>query len=331
MIGGAGAATKLSRRLALLGTLAGCAGRPTSSSVPSVEDGVFVMPDGARLPYRLWWPPARVRAVALALHGMDDSRDAWEVSGPAFAAGGIAIVAPDQRGFGDATGRGFWPGTDALVADSGTMLRLIAARLPTTPLFGMGESMGAAVLMVLDAHRPVTLGDTRLAGVVLAAPAIWGRAVMDVFVRTGLFALSHAVPGLALSGAGQVRASDNIDALRRLSRDRLTIHATRMDAVRGLVDLMDAALAAVPTISPPALMMYGAHDQLVPPEATAKAWREIPPGVRRAFYPDGWHLLLRDRHRADPIGDVLAWIADPAGPLPSGADYAARGWLSAQS
>ncbi len=330
MIGGAGAAMKLSRRAALLGTLAGCARLPRPSSEPSVEDGAFLMPDGARLPYRLWWPPGAVRAVALALHGMDDSRDAWEISGPAFAAAGVAIVAPDQRGFGDAPGRGFWPGTAALVDDAGTMLRLIAARRPGTPLFGIGESMGAAVLMVLDAHRPATLGSTKLAGVVLAAPAIWGRAVMDVFLRTGLFAVSHTVPGLSLSGAGQVRASDNIDALRRLSRDRLTIRGTRMDAVRGLVDLMDAALAAVPMLTPPALLMYGGHDELVPPEATAKAWRELPPGVRRAFYPDGWHLLLRDRHRADPIGDALAWMADPAGPLPSGADYAARGWLSAQ-
>ena len=31
----------------------------------------------------------------------------------------------------------------------------------------------------------------------------------------------------------------------------------------------------------------------------------------RAFYPDGYHLLLRDLDRATPIDDVIAWIDDP--------------------
>ena len=41
-------------------------------------------------------------------------------------------------------------------------------------------------------------------------------------------------------------ASDNRQALIRLSRDPLTIHDTRFDTIDGLVDLMDAAAAAAP-------------------------------------------------------------------------------------
>ena len=63
----------------------------------------FVMPDGTRLPYREWLPAGPPTAVVLALHGMNDSRDAWEYPGPDFAAGGIAVFAPDQRGFGATT------------------------------------------------------------------------------------------------------------------------------------------------------------------------------------------------------------------------------------
>lgn len=38
--------------------------------------------------------------------------------------------------------------------------------------------------------------------------------------------------------------------------------------------------------------------------------------------------LLRDLGRAAPIGDTIAWIRDPAAPLPSHADEAARAWLA---
>jgi len=50
----------------------------------------------------------------------------------------------------------------------------------------------------------------------------------------------------------------------------------------------------------------------------------------RAFYPDGYHLLLRDLGRAVPIADIVAWIAQPDDALPSGADRAATDWLSHQ-
>jgi hypothetical protein len=50
-----------------------------------------------------------------------------------------------------------------------------------------------------------------------------------------------------------------------------------------------------------------------------------------AYYPDGYHLLLRDLDRARPIGDIVAWLRDPSAALPSGADRAAEAWLRAQA
>jgi hypothetical protein len=41
---------------------------------------------------------------------------------------------------------------------------------------------------------------------------------------------------------------------------------------------------------------------------------------RIALYPNGYHMLLRDLDAATVRGDVVAWIADPAAPLPSGGD-----------
>ena len=312
--------------------LGGCAVLPGYSTpappVPAAlqrSDEAFTMPDGAVLPVRVWRTEGPPRAVVLALHGLNDSRDAWALPGPVFAAAGVATYAPDQRGFGAAPGRGTWPGGDRLRADAAAMLRLLRERHPGAKLFAMGESMGGAVLMTLAVQPDAPAVD----GWVLVAPAVWGRTQMDVAMTTGLWLVSTLAPGYAVTGQVvpiRVVASDNRDAIRALARNPLTLRRTRFDVLRGLVDLMDEAQAAAPRLKAPTLVLYGERDDLVPPDATLRTWRALPPEVRRAFYPGGYHLLLRDHGRAAPIGDALAWMSDRDGWLPSGADAAAAAW-----
>jgi alpha-beta hydrolase superfamily lysophospholipase len=312
--------------------LSGCMGRmaPPGAVIeqPTETAKAFVMPDGTALPYREWLPKDAPVAVVLALHGMNDSRDAWEYPAPTFADAGIAVYSPDLRGFGATTTRGLWPGVEGLVDDTRVMAGLLRARYPHTKLILMAESMGAAALMVLATEPNPPPVD----GYVLIAPAVWGRSKMNILMRTSLWLADHTVPGLTLTGGGfvKVTATDNREALIRLSTDPLTIHATRVDALKGLVDLMDRALAAAPHFRQPALFLYGGHDELVPARATAATWRALPAGPVKAFYPNGYHLLLRDKTRAVPLGDILSWIRNPSAPLPSGADKAALAWLDQQ-
>jgi acylglycerol lipase len=297
---------------------------------PAETPEAFVMPDGVRLPVRIWLPkgaPERQpAAVVLALHGMNDSRDAWEIPAPEFAAEGIALYSPDQRGFGGTTSRGYWPSTQGLVDDARVMTRLLHQRYPGVPLYLMGESMGAAVLMVMatEPHAP------QVAGYVLVAPAVWGRAQMSFFLRGVLWLASHTVPGLTLENRGYVKitASDNHEALVRLSNDPLTIHATRVDTTQGLVNLMDDALAAAPKFHARALFIYGGKDDLIPKQATLATWRALPKGdATLAYYPDHYHLAMRDLGRDTVIKDAVAWMKDPTAPLPSRADQAALDWM----
>lgn len=294
---------------------------------PRETHDAFIMPDGMRLPYRAWLPDGKPWAVILALHGMNDSRDAWEYPAPDFAANGVAVFAPDQRGFGATAGRGYWPGTEALVDDARDMTLLLRQRYPHTKLILMGESMGAAVLMCL-ATSP---DPPPVAGYVLVSPAVWGRAEMNPFMRAGLWLFANLLPGFKVTGAiAHVVASDNREAIKRLSEDPLTIHETRFDTVRGLVNLMDAALAAAPKFHAPALFLYGGKDELIPDRATVATWDALPAGPVRAFYPADYHLLLRDHERLEPIDDILAWIARPQDRLPSDAERAAAVWLAKQ-
>jgi alpha-beta hydrolase superfamily lysophospholipase len=270
--------------------------------------------DGTSMPRRAWLPEGPPQAVILAVHGFNDYSNAFTEFGPFAAEHGIAVYAYDQRGFGAHPTAGRWPGMGALIADLEFERARIGRLHPGRPVFVLGESMGAAVVIAA-----VTSGaDLKAAGFILTAPAVWGGDQLNPLYRATLWLAVHIAPGLKLTGRSLgVMASDNIAALRALSADPLFIKETRVDAIAGLVQLMDTAYAAAGAFPGPVLVMVGEHDEIVPPgaqEAMIERLRATP--CVHVAYPDGWHLLLRDLQRRVVWEDILAWIAGE--PLPSG-------------
>ena len=295
---------------------------------PRLETGHWVTADGLELPLRSWLPQEPPRAIILALHGFNDYSAAFEAPGSWWAERGIATYAYDQRGFGEAPYRGLWAGSETLSDDLVSLTGLIRARHPGAPLYILGESMGGAVAMVAFAETPAFSVD----GVILSAPAVWARSTMPGYQRVTLEIVAYVMPWGQLTGEGvQIQASDNIEMLRALGRDPLVIKKTRVDTIYGLTNLMDQALASAGRITAPLLLLYGEHDEVIPKDPTSQAWNRLPAQVderqRLAFYEDGWHMLLRDLEAEVVMDDVLAWIADPRAPLPSGADRRAKAVL----
>lgn len=290
---------------------------------PVLEADAIIAADGARLPLRSWLPATGPGAVVVAVHGMNDYSNAFDGPGKALAAKGFAVYAYDQRGFGRGPHPGWWSSTAAMAADLRAVVRLLAARHPQSPLYLLGESMGGAVAIEAAVHAAMP----EVKGVILSAPAVWGRASMPWYQRAALWLAYRVAPGWTVTGRGlKIQPSDNIEMLRALSRDPLVIKETRVDAIHGMVDLMDAAQADAPLLDLPALLLYGAHDEIIPPEPTWAAVAALPRlggGQRAALYANGWHMLLRDLQAQVVIDDIAAWIADPSAALPSGSDRAA--------
>lgn len=289
------------------------------------NEGTFRASDGLVLPWRAWLPVGEPKAVVLALHGMNDYAQAFALPGTALAAAGIAVFAYDQRGFGEAPHRGFWPGTERLVADLREATELLAERYPGQPLYLLGESMGGAVVIaaMTRAHAP------EVDGVILSAPAVWGYDEMGMIPRVSLWVARRLVPGMTATGSGlKIQATDNLPLLQAFSTDPLVIKKTRIDTVGGLVDLMDEALLAGPKLTARTLLLYGDKDQVIPAESLDRFWASLPAEAaarqRRLDYPNGWHWLLRDLQAASVYGDITAWIAGPDQPLPSVTGNSAR-------
>lgn len=313
------------RVVLLLGVLAlaACAPRvqrPTvRPAVPRLDSDRVLLADGAVLPLERWLPATGAPLAALvAVHGLNDHHGSWTQAAERLAAEGYAVYAYDQRGFGATEQRGIWAGGDALAGDVRQVAALVRSRHPDVPLYVLGESMGAAVLLRALAQAPRGWTD----GAVLLAPAVWNRRDMPWYQRIALGFVAHTYRGMKVSTPRSRAASDNREALRQRTEDPFVIHRVRVDMLEGVADLMDEVTRAPQRFDVPLLILYGAHDLIVPARPVCRFVTSLAPSDawQFALYPEGWHLLLRDRGAAAPLADLAAWLAQPGSELPSGHD-----------
>jgi alpha-beta hydrolase superfamily lysophospholipase len=270
--------------------------------MPVLAEDSIIARDGTRLPLRRWDAQGSPRAVIVALHGMSDYSNAFDMPGQYWAKLGITTLAFDQRGFGRSDNPGVWAGADAMRADLEDAVHAARMRYPGVPVFALGESMGGAVVLAALASD---LSELNVDGVILVAPAVWSRGDMPLSYRAALFLGAHLVPGMILSNSAAshvvtIIPSDNVPMLRALGRDPLFQKKTSIGSIYGLVNLMDEARTAPDkiTATPPILFLYGAKDQIIPAKPTdaviaaLKARPAVPLTVRR--YEHGYHMLLRD-------------------------------------
>ncbi|MCI4661590.1 MAG: alpha/beta hydrolase [Neomegalonema sp.] len=252
-------------------------------------------------------PKGEPRLAILALHGFGDhARSTFAKAGPYWAERGAIVYAYDQRGFGHNPSRGRWPGQAALIEDFAAALAFVRRQHPRLPVVALGHSMGGAVVLA-----GLGEGLARPDASVLLAPAVWGGDTLGPGYRMLAWTMSVLMPDARFTGEGVVRiqASDNLEALRALGRDPLYVGPPSPREFLGLIRLTDRALAALPAVTGPVLMVYGAHDEVIPPDAIEAAYARLGGHKSYLFAPEGWHLLMRDLHAESVLAQVWDWIA----------------------
>ncbi len=295
------------------------------NTAATIATGAYIAADGSSLPLRYWPAQQSPTAVVIALHGYNDYSAFINDLAETLALQGIATYAYDQRGFGAAPHRGIWPGTALLQRDLLTLIDLLKRRHPQTPLYLLGESMGAALILLTVSQHP----QLPVAGVLLCAPAVWGPSTWPWYQRGALHLGAHLLPGLSVTGKGlDITPSDNRSMLRQLGNDPLVIKHSRLDSLWGLSQLMEAALQAAPAFRARSLILLGEKDHIVPLKPTRQLLKNLPPALRHrqqiALYHNGYHMLTRDLQAHSVWQDIIAWIARPGAALPSAADVDAR-------
>jgi len=277
-----------------------------------------IMSDGYVLPLKTWPSINAPGALVLAVHGFNDYSNAFETVANSFAQHSITTYAIDQRGFGATAQHGIWPGLSIMRSDLVATVKLLCEKHPGLHVFLLGESMGAAV--ILSAIQQ--LEQTCIKGVILSSPAVWGWQIMPWWQTLPLTLLAHTLPGYTVTGDWlDIDPSDNVEMLRALGKDPLIIKETRIDAIYGLTDLMQAALVNSAALSMAALILYGEHDEIIPPDSYCKLLENLPDqtasGWRLVLYQNGYHMLSRDLQGEVVIQDMVTWIHNQNAALPS--------------
>ncbi len=266
----------------------------------------FKTADGAVLPVKVWASAQeRPDAVIIALHGFNDYSNAFRLPGEYLSAHGITVLAFDQRGFGATGMSGIWGGRENLIADVHDMIAAMHSAYPGVPLYLLGESMGGAV-----AINAAAAGNTGVDGIIVSAPALWGGSLIYEIYHAALWTVAHTFPEKRFTGKDlKILATDNIPLLQAMAKDPLVQKSARADAIYGLVGMMQEAYANIGQLDVPMLILYGRRDQVIPPTPIEMAVA----GIRQAgctviYYPEGYHMLMRDVRAARVDQDIVDWV-----------------------
>ncbi|NDG81385.1 MAG: alpha/beta fold hydrolase [Betaproteobacteria bacterium] len=300
---------------------------------PRQEDRLIPLTasDGATLPIRLWGQQNSPARIILGIHGFSDYARGFAHLLPVLDLSGQSLlIAFDQRGFGENPSRGQWAGIDRMLADFHDVLLFITERYPGRPIHVIGESMGAALLLI-SMHHPKTegffsvatpsstsqpSGSNRPRAVimqsVLLAPAVWGWSTMPWYQTVSLKLLAQLLPDLRLSSKNAkrlgVRPTDDPAVAEHLAKDPFMLRDIPVSMIAGLTELMTAASLQMPKPGHRSLVMIGTHDEVIPPTAYCE-WlnRQQPSASSRWFVQqEGFHMLTRQK-RAETI---LAGLQD---------------------
>ena len=295
--------------------LAGCAARPpapeatatvAATAARAQADAGPAAAGPARDSIRLasWPAEGRTRAAILALHGFGDF-GVLTFEGPAayWAARGIAVYAPDQRGFGANPSRKRWPGGETLAADARTLAAEVRRRNPGVPLVVIGHSMGGGVALIAAAEG------MDADALVLAGPAIAGGDQLPGAARAGAWALATVLPDKRWTGKNlNLRPSDNREAMIRVASDPRHFADPSSREIWGLVQIMDAAAEAAPKVTIPMLTLMGDRDMYLKPARVRAVADRAPGAAGFKEYPEGWHWLFRDLQREAVWRDVAEFV-----------------------
>jgi acylglycerol lipase len=270
------------------------------------DEGTFAGFGGVRLFYQRWLPArGERRAVLVNLHGLGDHSGLYPNLAAYVPTKEIALYAYDMRGNGRSPGqRAFVRHWEEYRGDLASFHQLVREQEPELPLFLLGNSLGALVVLDYALQHPANL-----AGVIAAAAPLGPVGVPPILMALGR-AASRFFPRLSLAVGMD---------LSGLARDPKIVEAVLADPLfhrRGTARLSTEVTAAIrrvqdgaATISVPLLMLHGSADRMVPPDGSRTFFAKVQyPDREFREYFGAYHGLFADINFMEVLEDVRRWI-----------------------
>jgi alpha-beta hydrolase superfamily lysophospholipase len=255
-------------------------------------------PQGIHELVRRWEPDGEPRAEMVLCHGLAEHSGRYESVGDRFAASGIGVTAYDQIGFGASGGRRAWVDRWSDVLDQ--IQRHVEAAIATgRPVVLLGHSGGALFALeyaLAERPKPDLL--------VLSAPGLGGGAAWQ---RVLAPVLAGVAPKLEIPNSLEGAQLSRDPAVgEAYFADPLVYTKTTTHYGNELFRAMARVRGSVSGLALPTMVIHGAADTIVPPQASA-VLSEIET-VERRLYPALRHELFNEPEGMEVVDDVIAWL-----------------------
>jgi alpha-beta hydrolase superfamily lysophospholipase len=275
------------------------------------QHGTLTSADGTCLFCRYWPAVGWNGRVVIVLHGIGYHSGPYKVIADALNPRGSAVYGLDARGHGLSCGpRGYTGSLVEVAQDVAAIVDFAKRQHPNAKVFLMGDSMGCNY--ALDYAKD----STKLAGLILLAPAFWLDASQLFDLQSALllpyFLLGHRKPVIDLVGK----------RLAESSRDPKWIAARRADPLAYkkanfgyLLDIQRLVFGwrhkVAPRVRVPILMIKGGKDHVVSHRDCESFQRlSASPDKRFEVFPDVPHTTLWDPQTPEILGLAGKWILE---------------------
>ncbi len=183
---------------------------------------------------------------------------------------------------------------------------------PKKKIFLLGESMGGAIVISLassDKKLPID-------GIVMLAPAIWNFTEKNFLKSYFMNFFSRILPNLQVESKGwvDVQASDNIEMLKELAKDKFFIHKPNLRSLYGVITLMDKSYKNAREFfidtTYNTLLIVPLRDEIVPRKPLIELLEKI--NIKNKLdllvYESSYHMILRDINGYKIANDIKDWM-----------------------
>ncbi|MBN3886734.1 MAG: lysophospholipase [Nostoc sp.] len=279
-----------------------------SDRILSHQEGTFQGVGGINLYYQSWHPEGKVRAILAISHGLGAHSDRYGNVIEQLIPKQYAVYTLDLRGHGRSPGqRGYINTWSEFREDLGAFLQLIQTQNPGCPVFILGHSLGAVI--VLDYILRYAQQASVLQGAIALAPTLGKVGVSPIRVLLGKM-LSRIWPRFTLNTGIDISAG---------SRDQQVLAAFAQDTLRhtrATARLATEFFATVDWINAhagdwqlPLLILHGGADRVALPAGSDIFYQRVNCTDKlRIEYPEAYHEIQSDINYREVMADLEDWL-----------------------
>ncbi|MHA1771660.1 MAG: lysophospholipase [Candidatus Thorarchaeota archaeon] len=271
------------------------------------EESHYLGYDGLKMYMATWLPDdERPRALLIAIHGLGSHGLSLRTIGEYMAERGIAVFAPDMRGFGHYSGiKGHVMNFDEYIEDLQNIVMQVKDRFHNKLTFLYGHSLGGQHIIRYAATYPHDVD-----GLIIACPAVSQQLPISPLKKIGAWFLSLLNVKKQFSDDNDLTLSSrDPEVVREHEEDPLTWDSvTPRFGVCGLRAVKEAFNAA-PLIKLPALVQQAGDDKLVIPEKTREFFDRLGSEDKEWILYEGlYHEIFREPEKERVLADMYNWL-----------------------